>query len=267
MNIKQLKNIFVLFLCMGTITSCFDEHIDLLPEADTGALPIVSNITNDGIFNLLDIGNAGVGFTINIDENSTADVASVIVNKSFNGGDLIEQTTVSSFPAQINIPVADAVSGTGIGVGDLEVGDLFDFTFDVVTTDGRTLKNGVLIQVPASCPSNLAGVYMLHSEVLFADNGPQTYDYEITLEGSGTYALEDVTGGAWGINYAALYGTSPRAGTLVDICDNLSIAPVSDQFGFEIVVTDLAKDADGVISYKWNDTGYDDNGEVTLTPQ
>lgn len=238
---------------------------------EAGAIPVFSNVVSDFFaFNDLD----GANVTFDITTEGAADIVSIDILKSYNDGPVVAHNTVTN-PSTVSIDLSDALNGlidadgNSVSTDSLSLGDKIQFSFMLNASDGCTLTSDQFFDAPVSCPSSLDGTYLLTSNVLFSDFGPKMYEYEITLTnaGGGKYPLEDITGGAWGINYAAEYGASARAGTLNDICDVLSIPEVDDQFGYTIVVTDLAIDENGVISYKWNDTFYDDNGEITLTPQ
>lgn len=260
-NIKFL-GLFLAFVML--FSSCeSDEYLDY----ETGADVTISTTEGQlGFFDFVDINSAIV--SLDLLPLGDANVSSVDIYKSFNGGDAVKHATVN-LPASVSINAAEACEGLDVTPADLQIGDVFELSFQF-NTDRGTLLTGTTYDAVVKCVSDLGGTYEMFSDILFADNGPQQYTEMVELvdDGGGVYTFFDITGNAWGVNYAELYGASAREAVIVDVCDVLSVASVPDQFGFEIVVDEISLNPDtGVITWSWSDTGYDDNGVVTLTPQ
>ncbi len=245
------------------------ESEDYLDFAGGSTIKTATNPNVPGFFDIVSLSSSQSGFSLMADDASAQAVNSVTVFKSLNGGDLVEHASGIALPADLSFTLDEVCSGLGIASSDVVAGDAFTFVFDLATSAG-TFRSAETVTINAACASDLSGTYSRFSDILYTDYGPVQYDDEITLTdlGGGNYEIEDITGGAWGIWYVGYYGTSPRTTTITDVCGTLSVAPVSDQFCCEILVDEITFDPEtGVIFYHWYDTGYADEGNVTLTPQ
>lgn len=269
----KLNNIYFLFFALialvGTFSSCEeDPMVDRITKP--GALPDISEVTS-GFFNFNDPSSAKVGFTLN---TKGTPVSSVDIYKSLNGGDAVMHSTVSSFPATVEIGLTDALSGSGVSIDDLEVGDVFTFSFVSKTADGRDLRSGESFEAPVSCPSDLAGGYTSVASGTSTDgcctdpisgfNSSAT----LTALGDGKYTLSDFSGGLY-LEWYDVYGiasTEDTPCTLQDVCGQLTIIDTTEPFGTDVTGTGSVDAATGVITFSWVN-GYADQGTVVLTPQ
>ena len=266
-------NKYFLFALVSSLifVSCTDEEIVNKAEEELitnrGSIVNIANVTG-GFFNLLDKENTAVSFDLSTAGES---ISNIIVYKSYNGGDRVEHAIVDPV-STLTVSLQDAISGLGITLDDVNVGDSFNFSFESETPSG-TYKSGNSLDVPASCPSDLAGTYSFTTTATSTDGccpDPLQNSGEIVIEGeNGSYTLLDVTAGVYFMWYD-IYGitmVSETDGSLSvpirNVCGTIS-GSAPEPFGTDFVVTGSVDD-DGVITYNWSN-GYEDQGEVVLTP-
>ena len=207
-------------------------------------------------------------------------------------------TNESGLPGTtITFRLTDVLNALGLSIDDVDGGDNFAFTSTLTKDDGSTFTSANtspnLIGQPAFnaffgfdqplvCPSDLGGTYIANSEGESTDvccAGTFSSDgREITLtdNGGGNYTISDWSGGlyfAWYGPDGGDYGITEdyiAAGnlnqTIVDACGNYSSPDFTEPFGESASLTNIAVDANGVITYEFSN-GYGDMGRVTLTPQ
>lgn len=154
---KKQSYIFILFLFCGMLTSCEDE--DKIYHPDTEDVPqIFPRIDQENNFyNLNDLAsNPAYSFRVELDARGV-DVASVEVYKTLDAAVVFTPrmlvTTLTSFPAEVTIPINEAISGIEIteedgttrplAITDLgaspDYEDTFIYTFEIVRADGRRI--------------------------------------------------------------------------------------------------------------------------------
>ena len=127
---------------------------------------------------------------------------------------------------------------------DIKLGDVLSLTASFIRSDGRVLntlnpdgtdnfsnnvKNSVLytavIDYPVSCPSDIAGTYLVSSTSTGACCGvPPITDYEyivtVTANGGGAYQLSDYSGGAFDGLFCAAFAIcgDTSSGEITDVC-------------------------------------------------
>ena len=266
---KNLFYLFVALLAAGSFQACYEEEPLILAEPGVIATP--SNL-NPGFFNLTDLDNASVAFTL--DTQGEADASSVTIFKSYNGGEPVEHATISTLPTDVTITVAAAVDGLGISADELEVGDVIALTFEVNTADGRVLRTGGSpLLINASCPSDLAGTYDVtatgtSTDPCCPDQTTVTSTVTLTDEGNGLYTISDFSGGLY-LEWYDVYGitsTDDSPGTFRDVCNNLTFENTTEPFNTAVTGTGSVDGSTGVITLSWVN-GYDDEATLTLTPQ
>ncbi|MDX2245138.1 MAG: hypothetical protein SF052_00065 [Bacteroidia bacterium] len=258
---KKIVNIFLLTILLGSFTSCLEES-KVVPNYTLGATALLSNV--GGLFNLNDLSTSSYAFSVDILAPDAVNVSSVTIMKSFNGGTPVAHADITSFPANVTITPADVVNGLGVAVGDLKLGDQFDFTFKVNTNNG-TFSAQDAFTIKPSCVSDLAGTYtVVTSGEIGGGNGPYNNlagEVVLTETAPGVYEADDITGGM----YPTVWGGNPEPGSFEDVCNTLTIRPVTDQWGDTIVGSGEVNE-DGTLDLNWSN-GYGDTGAAVYTPK
>ena len=246
------------------VQSCGDDVIDPPKTPDfydaRGAVVSISDVVN-GFYDLADIDNAVVGFTVN---TQGEDASSVTVYKSFNGGDPVEHASVDD-GSTLSIPIDDAINGLGVSIDDLEVGDVITYSFESSTSSG-TYKSGTTLDAAMSCSSNLAGTY----DVVTVPNGSWC-DNSLMFEGesvweevsAGVYSIVDFAFGSYTICYNS--SSTPDGSLRVnDVCNKITITGASqwDEI-YTWRITDISGSS---MTIDW-ENDYGEAGISTLTRQ
>jgi hypothetical protein len=242
---KMKKNRFIKMTVVAAIFmyvfGCSTNEDDLMQPYVTGTVfPEITEV-GSSFFNISDIDNAYVNFTVDVD----TDIAeSITIEKTFRGVTKVvgEYTTV---PANIQVTVEEAVSDIdGISVDDLEVGDIFTFEVIVNSKNGLRTRSNVLLNASVACKSSLEGVYSCTANGQSTDDGPTPdenpaidFKYEITLTATGTngiYKISDFSGGLYELWYDiyGIVGDSP--GQISDVCNTISYSNTKGPFGSNI---------------------------------
>jgi len=267
---KNILRLLLLFTIVSvSLVSCQKPDVATFQY---GATPIVSG---GGTYDLQDPGRSSATITIEgVAEAAT--VSSIVVLKSFNGGEAVEHATInkSDLPAELNIPATAAAEGTGADFSQAVLGDYFDFSFLVNTEDGRTLKAGPVITVPLSCPSSLSGTYTVTTTYsqhdFLPDYDTNTFTAEIVDEGDGFYSVTDFSGGLYSEGpYVAAYGTADFPVVFREICSEISWTEQEDTWGAVVAAPggQNSVSADGVITISWLCEAYGESGVSVYTPQ
>jgi hypothetical protein len=143
---KKIKILgFIVILIMYSI-SC-EELPDPAGERGAAIVPGISGL-NPGVFDVNDLQNAYVRFTVNIPEGTTIGKITLIGSYNNDHADIIIKE-LTSFPAVVTITSAEAAQKLGIALTDLERGDVFDFEL-LITAGGRTTRSTPLV-IPVAC--------------------------------------------------------------------------------------------------------------------
>lgn len=143
---KKIKTLgFILILIMYSI-SC-EELPDPAGERGAAVVPGISGL-NPGVYDVNDLQNAFVQFTVNVPEGASVTKATLICSFNNNHAD-VAITELTSFPATVKVYSSDAAQKLGIALADIERGDLFDFEL-LVTSGSRTTRSTPLV-IPVAC--------------------------------------------------------------------------------------------------------------------
>ncbi|WP_430809358.1 MULTISPECIES: hypothetical protein [unclassified Carboxylicivirga] len=258
------------------LPGCFDSEEEiLLPSAKKGAvIPVIENVTSS-FYDLNDLDNSYVEFTVVLKEGDTA--SEIIVQGSYNGqGERVEVFKSSDFPASIYITADNITSALGIDKNSLALGDVFNYEV-LVTANGQTTRSSVAINASVACESDLSGTYLCIANGQSTDPGPTpdenpAVDFEsiVTLtEGdiNGEYTISDFSGGLFTYWYD-IYGLSGEyPGFLKDVCGGLSYFNTTGPFGSPISGTGSVDPETGVITISGVADLWGDNWVLVLTPQ
>jgi len=257
-------------------SSCSDDDIITKAEENLidqkGSIVIINNVQG-GFFNLSDKENTSVAFDLG---TAGEDVNSINVYKSLNGAERLLHANVS--PGTVTVTLEEALMDTGFSLDDIEVGDVFSFSFDPITSSG-TYRSGKTLDVAASCPSDLEGTYFGEATGTSTDAccpGTTSSSGEVTLTalGGGSYTISDWSanlymtwygpdGGNYGIDQTFVDGGGMNA-TISELCGEI-FGAFNEPFATPTNLSGSVDPNTGVITFSWI-TGYDDSADVILTP-
>lgn len=244
------------------VWGCDDrEEMESVVLKSEGAIPVITS-GESTFYNLLDLDNASVDFDLGI--NGKAE--SVVIYKSFNNGDKIKLKEVSSVPATVTVTLDEAINGFGVTKDELVPGDMFSFTFEVIS-GGKSYHSNVVFSAAGSCPSSIP-----EGEFLATSGGTSTYgpapnnplsNHEevvtLTAEGGGKYTISDFSAGAYRAWYSNFCGDCKNPAIITDVCNDLSFR-VTDVFGCLATGTGSYDPQTGIAEMSWSncfgDTGY-----------
>ena len=143
---KKIRSFgFIVLLILFSI-SCED-----LPDpAGERGVAIVPGITglNPGVFDVNDLANAYVQFTVILAPGTTTSSATLICSFNNDHAD-VPISELTTFPATVTMTAAEAAQKLGIALADIERGDVFDLEL-LITTNGRTTRSTPLV-IPVAC--------------------------------------------------------------------------------------------------------------------
>jgi hypothetical protein len=148
---KNIRTIGLIITLIMILISCEE-----LPDpAGLRGVAVVPGITglNPGVFDVNDLENAYVQFTVIIPEGSSVNKATLIGSLNNNHAN-IPIAELTSFPAVVTISSSEAAQKLGIALGDLQKGDVFDFEL-LITSGSRTTRSTPLV-IPVACTYNVS---------------------------------------------------------------------------------------------------------------
>ncbi len=151
---KKIKKLGLIIVLIMMSLSC-EELPDPAGERGVAVVPGISGL-NPGVFDVNDLQNAYVRFTVNLPVGTTVSKATLIGSFNNNHAD-VTITELTSFPAVVTISSSDAAQKLGIALADIERGDVFDFEL-LITEGGRTTRSTPLA-VPVACVYTTSYVY------------------------------------------------------------------------------------------------------------
>lgn len=260
----NIFKISTLALVLGCFSACETNEDDLMQSYVTGAVfPQITEIESS-FFDILDLENTYIDFTVTADM-SVAE--SISIEKTYKGARRVIGT-YTTVPVNINVTAEQAVADIdGVSVNDIELGDTFLFEVIVTSKTGLRTRSNVILNAPVACKSDLGGTFTYSTEVLAVGDGgnlggcsnPVTGEGALVEDGAGFYRLSDATFG----QYDCAWDDTPAEGvTWTDVCNTLTIGG-SDQYG--LIYTFIILSNDGTdLSIEWSND-YGDKGRSVLT--
>lgn len=145
---------------MFLFTACETKIDDPAGARDEAAVPGVKNL-NPATYDVNDLENTYIQFDLSA---SGVDQAAVLVSFG-KGKERKEVARVSTFPANITIPLTDVVNALGMNLDDVEAADVF--TFEVQTFQGgKSYFSSAAFKVAVVCgyeTENVTGAYTAYS--------------------------------------------------------------------------------------------------------
>ncbi|MDQ4139191.1 MAG: hypothetical protein M3142_01575 [Bacteroidota bacterium] len=154
---KIILYLFIAFVFCGVLTSCEDDEKIYQPKTEDVPQIFPKKVAGKDIYDLNNLGtNPAIAFRIDLDARGV-EIASVEVYKTLDAAvtftPRILHTTLTTFPAEVNIPINDAITGieieddegnprplaiTDLGTSE-DYEDTFIFTFEIVRKDGKRI--------------------------------------------------------------------------------------------------------------------------------
>lgn len=146
LKMKKIKLFgFILILIMYSV-GC-EELPDPAGERGTAIVPGITDL-NPGVFDVNDLENSYVHFTVVLAPGTTLPKATLICSFNNDHAD-VPMMDLTSFPAVVTITAVNAAQKLGLEIDDLVRGDVFDFEL-LITANGRTTRSTPLV-VPVAC--------------------------------------------------------------------------------------------------------------------
>lgn len=161
---------------MLLFSACETDVTDPAGARDEAVVPGIENL-NPATFDVNDLENTFIQFDLTV---SGSGVNEAILLVSFGNEKQRKQvTSVSSFPANIVVPLTEVVSVLGMNLEDVEAADVFAFEVQTVQ-GGKSYYSSAAFKVAVVCgyeAANVTGAYTAYS-------GPDQWDMEgnVTLE-------------------------------------------------------------------------------------
>ncbi|GEM_PF-1946739 len=155
----SIKLLIGTVILMHVFNACHDPDLMPAPEPEWAPVAVVQwTDENKAFYNYADIENAEFEYVLYGEDfgYEEASVSEIDVYLSMNGAGKKLWQTYSDFPVTVNLPASAAASEFGLTAADLEVGDVFTFSYVVKTLDGRVFDlygNNIcnLIRVEGIC--------------------------------------------------------------------------------------------------------------------
>ncbi|MEM6840968.1 MAG: hypothetical protein AAF632_01975 [Bacteroidota bacterium] len=251
----KLHKILNASLALLVVLSACDNENFVEENIDRGAMVFISPENNDtGLVNFLDLDASRLNFTVSMTDEQGRDlefapVRALEVTVTYT--DTSEGTTskqmlesLESWPKTYDLGVVDLINlfpDEVLTRESLGLGDSFFITTDFQMQDGRFLSGWspalldnsaesiyrVFVNYPVACPSDLAGTYL--AECTSCPNGELTSQtVTLTTLSPGVYTMSDIT--------MDIFGSFPVAYNISDICNEISVASGSRDFGTQIAL-------------------------------
>ena len=299
-NIKSIKVFLMMILTIFVISSCVDEEkapIVTFDSAGKGAYVRVTEQTGDLLINLLtqaDFDASQFGYSVRfIDVNQGNDVVEYTLNVEYvdvtgansSGPSALRAYAASSFSVDsegfqsienIAVTSSDVTTVFGLAYSDLNAGDEFKITGELIMSDGSIHNfgnssasvNGTAFQgffnftMPAACPSDLTGTFSYVTTNAWCDGSGTTGTVDIVALGGGSYTFDDFSFGAYSICYSPTSTADQPSLIFTDVCTEVAFTGFVDSYGDTWTFTSSITGNDWNIS--WVNT-YGEAGDAVVT--
>ncbi len=267
---------FSLLITLVVFNSCRDEDLAPAPEPIWAPVAVVSFMEDPDMsfINATDIANSTFAYQLSSEDfdKPVAEVASVVVNLAYNGGPplLFGEYAQSELEngKLVSLTGTEAADLFGIPVSDLQLGDVFTFSFSVKTVEGRhhTIYNNNicnLIRVIGDCTLE---AYILNPAIAEATASADDRDFSTgTIASDGndafTFTLDkrdfspDASTDAVAVEVAYVDGSTSTTSAFKTLENhtafpaNVSISATEAAALFEKKATDLASDDEFIVRF------------------
>ena len=191
---KKIKILGFIAVMIVMVISCTTKFEDPAGPRGVAVVPGITNL-DPAVFDSKNLETTFVQFDLNVD--GSVPVSQAIIQVSYNGGmQRVNYSTISTFPANVKVSLAEAVTKLGMVLDSVKLGDVF--TIEVVTvTNGKEYYSNAAINSAVVCPYNtdlITGSYHANSPDWGSDG-----DVTITLDPTNNYVvyvsgLEEIEG-------------------------------------------------------------------------
>ncbi len=143
---KKIKISGLIVTLIMIFISC-EELPDPAGERGVAVVPAISGL-NPAVYDINDLENSYVKFTVSIPEGTSVTKATLIGSFNNNHSD-VTITELTSFPADVTITSADAAQKLGMNLTNIQRGDVFDF--EVLVTSGSRTTRSTPLAIPVAC--------------------------------------------------------------------------------------------------------------------
>ncbi|WP_074225361.1 hypothetical protein [Algoriphagus halophilus] len=304
---KMLKYTFGLLLgALVFLSSCRDFVEPNIPYSEFDTAAYLRTIARTSTtFNYFSLGSSKFALTleaVDIEDGATVETVEIKVQhrrlipgvgleytpsepvliKTLSASDFAPNTESRFLRTSFEISASEAISAVGLTPGDIEGGDVFEFSLILNDNKGRSFNrenvSGNVSGAPfydspfqyfvnVICPSDLGGTYEFTATNMDSIYGscPGTISGTTTFtpiaSSPGAYSITDGTFGFWNC-----YGDSWGSGNvrINDACGNLTMTG-SDKYGASYSMTVLSSTPEELVFTWLNSDG--ETGEVTLKAQ
>lgn len=303
----MLKYTFGLLLgALVFLSSCRDFVEPNIPYSEFDTAAYLRTIARTSTtFNYFSLGSSTFALTleaVDIEDGATVETVEIKVQhrrlipgvgleytpsepvliKTLSASDFAPNTESRFLRTSFEISASEAISAVGLTPGDIEGGDVFEFSLILNDNKGRSFNrenvSGNVAGAPfydspfqyfvnVICPSDLGGTYEFTATNMDSIYGscPGTISGTTTFtpvsSSPGSYTITDGTFGFWDC-----YGDSWGSGNvrINDACGNLTMSG-SDKYGASYSMTVLSSTPEELVFTWLNSDG--ETGEVTLMAQ
>jgi hypothetical protein len=167
MKIRIYKILGLITVLLLALPSCEEDGIDM--NRGEGFVPAVKNL-DPAVF------SEAEGTYIRFDLEAPDYTGEMVVLASINGDkSRTPVKTISSFPAQVTVTLAEVAQAKGVSVGSFVVGSIFNFEVQT-TSGGKNYRSPASFNAPLACAylrENVSGAYTA-SSAGWGVNGPIT---------------------------------------------------------------------------------------------
>jgi len=283
---KNKIGILLLALTVFVFTSCEDETIKPFEEASLDGAFLELGGAAPNFFNKGDYANTATTFDVNAVGENGVSVSSVDVIMYYKPGPgqanqgPFSVGSVASLPGTFSATLQSLTENTlDLTEADIMTGAEFTFFFEMQTSAGVIVQGGPSsarsVNVPVSCPSDLAGWYSTETTYsvhdFLADYPTASQDSVlITEEAPGVYSVTDASGGLYSVGpYVDAYGTNGLPIEFKEVCSNLTWSDQMDAWGTFVPTPMAVNSVDintGVITMNWLAEAFGESGTTVYTP-
>lgn len=151
---KILKSIMMLGGLMLLFSACETDVEDPAGARNEALVPGIENL-NPATFDSNDLENTYIQFDLTMPGSGVSEA--ILLTSSAGNRERVEVTSVTSFPANITVPLTDVVSALGISLDDVVPGDVFAFEVKTVQ-GGNSYFSSAAFTVAVVCGYEVANV-------------------------------------------------------------------------------------------------------------
>jgi hypothetical protein len=176
---NTIKILMLLLMCSFTFVACEDDGKESFQSiiGKNNQAPYVKVIVSQTIVDITKVAETTIDFDF---DTTGTEVSSYSVEVSLNGGDSFTAASLTSFPTTVSLSISELASLVGLTLGDIEAGDLFEFSGRSTGSDGTVVTadnlGGDLVGTPEQSNAYAFSVQIFCSPVSIPTAGDWTLD-------------------------------------------------------------------------------------------